>query len=208
MNGPHDLGGQMGFGPLPLEPNEPLFHAPWESRALALTLCSGALGHWTIDESRHARESLPPATYLSASYYEIWIRALETLLTRHGLTERTEPHPRRLPAANVPAVLARGGPTNRPAQASPRFAPGDRVRTLRMNPTTHTRLPRYLRDTPGIIESLHGAHVFPDTNAHGQGEQPQTLYTVTFTARDVWGPNADPTLTLSADLWEGYLERA
>ena len=208
MNGPHDLGGQMGFGPLPLEADEPLFHAPWESRALGLTLCCGALGHWTIDEMRHARESLPPATYLSASYYEIWIRALQDRLDHHGLTRRDTPHPRKLPAERVAATLARGGPTNRPLDTAPRFRPGDRVRTRRMHPATHTRLPRYLRDTPGVIESHHGGHVFPDGNAHGQGEHPQHLYTVTFKATDVWGPQADTTLTISADLWESYLETA
>ncbi len=77
MNGPQDLGGQMGHGPVRPEIDEPLFHAAWERRALAITLAMGATGSWTIDESRHARESLPPAIYLNASYYEIWIRALE-----------------------------------------------------------------------------------------------------------------------------------
>jgi hypothetical protein len=65
MNGPHDLGGQMGFGPVAPETDEPVFHADWERRALGVTLASGTLGAWTIDESRHARESLHPATYYS-----------------------------------------------------------------------------------------------------------------------------------------------
>ena len=90
MNGPHDLGGQMGFGPVAPEKEEPYFHAEWEKRALGITLSCGAFGAWTIDESRHARESLPPATYLSASYYEIWTRALETLLKRHGFVSQAE----------------------------------------------------------------------------------------------------------------------
>lgn len=90
MNGPHDLGGQHGFGPVAPEPNEPYFHGDWEKRALGVTLSCGAFGAWTIDESRHARENIPPATYLSASYYEIWIRALETLLARHGFVSAAE----------------------------------------------------------------------------------------------------------------------
>jgi len=85
MNGPHDLGGQMGFGAVAPENNEPIFHADWEKRALGLTLCCGAMGHWTIDESRHARENIPPASYLSASYYEIWIRGIDMLLERHNI---------------------------------------------------------------------------------------------------------------------------
>jgi hypothetical protein len=63
MNGPQDLGGQMGFGAVAPEVDEPIFHAEWEKRALGVTLCSGAMGHWNIDESRHARESLHPADY-------------------------------------------------------------------------------------------------------------------------------------------------
>ncbi len=95
-------------------------------------------GAWTIDESRHARECLPPVTYYASSYYEIWIRALETLLDRHGFVtpdERRAGRPlhrgakpkRILAAADVPAVLARGAPCDRPIVASPRFAPGDRA---------------------------------------------------------------------------------
>ena len=90
MNGPHDLGGAHGLGPVAPEKDEPYFHGEWEKRALGVTLSCGAFGAWTIDESRHARESLPPATYLSASYYEIWTRALETLLKRHGFVTQAE----------------------------------------------------------------------------------------------------------------------
>jgi nitrile hydratase len=84
MNGVHDMGGQQGFGPVLLEEKEPLFHAPWESRAMAITVAMGASGQWNIDLSRAARESLPPAIYLSSSYYEIWIRALEKLMLDHA----------------------------------------------------------------------------------------------------------------------------
>lgn len=216
MNGPHDLGGQMGFGPVKPEPDEPWFHSDWEGRALGLTLASGALGRWNLDESRHARESLPPAVYYSASYYEIWIRALEVLLLRHGLVSADElatgtanpasPDPRRLPAANVAAVLARGGPTDRPISTAPKFAPGVRVRARHRHLKTHTRLPRYLTGHEGTIEADRGGFVLPDTNAHGLGEQPQRLYTVVFDGQEVWGESAEPGLTISADLWEGYLE--
>lgn len=68
----------MGFGAIhPEGASEPLFHADWEAGALALTLCTGALGCWTLDETRNARGSLPPTVYSRSSYYEIWIRALE-----------------------------------------------------------------------------------------------------------------------------------
>ena len=218
MNGPHDLGGFQGFGPVNPEPNEPYFHADWEKTALGLTLCAGAMGHWTIDESRHARESIPPASYLSASYYEIWIRALETLLERHGFATREEmdngrkaadgTKPKRvMKAEDVPAVLKRGGPCDRPVEAGPRFQPGDRVRTRNMNPATHNRLPRYAKGKTGVVEAVQGGFVFPDDNAHGKGENPQWVYTVVFSAPELWGEGADPAHTVSIDAWESYLER-
>ena len=76
MNGVHDMGGMQGFGPVRPEPNEPLFHAPWERQALAMTVAMGACGQWNIDISRSARESLPPAQYLSSSYYAICLAGL------------------------------------------------------------------------------------------------------------------------------------
>lgn len=218
MNGPHDLGGQMGLGPVAPETDEPYFHAEWEKRALGLTLSCGAFGAWTIDESRHARENIPPATYLSASYYEIWIRALDVLLERHGFATRGElfsghsvgqgRQPTRILKADMVAgVLARGGPCDRPVQSEPRFVPGDVVRTKNFNPETHTRLPRYARAKTGTVEAVQGSFVFPDDNAHGKGENPQWVYTVVFDGGEIWGEGADPTLTVSIDAWESYLER-
>ncbi|MCQ1572056.1 nitrile hydratase subunit beta [Neorhizobium galegae] len=218
MNGPHDLGGQMGFGPVAPEKDEPYFHAEWEKRALGLTLSGGALGGWTIDESRHARENIPPAAYLGASYYEIWTRALEVLLERHGFATRAEIDaghkqmepavPKRILKADmVPGVLAKGGPCDRPVESEPSFQPGDRVRTRNFNPETHTRLPRYARAKTGVVEAVQGSYVFPDDNAHGKGENPQWVYTVVFDGAEIWGEGADPTLTVSIDAWESYLER-
>jgi nitrile hydratase subunit beta len=219
MNGPQDLGGQMGFGHIAPEVNEPLFHAEWEKRALGITLAAGGMGHWNIDESRHARESLHPADYYSSSYYEIWIKALEILLERHGfvsddelkagrtLTTGTVPG-RVLWAENVPAVLAKGGPCDREMRLEPRFQIQDRVRTRNLHPQTHTRLPRYARGKIGIIEAVRDGFVFPDTNAHGKGENPQYVYTVVFQASEIWGDGADHHLTISIDAWEDYLELA
>jgi nitrile hydratase len=218
MNGPQDLGGQMGFGPVSPEKDEPVFHAPWERRALALTLAMGATREWNIDIGRHARESLPPAQYLSSSYYEIWLAGLCKLMLARGLVTADEIASGKMAVApkkvagklladKVAAALAKGGPSNR-TDAAPRYKLGDRVRTRNMHPATHTRLPRYLRGHVGEIVRLHGTHVFPDSNAHGKGEAPQPLYTVRFSARDVWGEARHPKDTISADLWESYLEPA
>lgn len=219
MNGAHDLGGMHGFGPVVPEPDEPVFHAEWERRAFALTLAMGFLGRWTLDMSRHARESLPPTRYLGSSYYQIWTLGLVRLMLDAGLvtpgeveTGKVAVAPRQLDrpppqAADVAAILARGGPSERPAAAAAAFAPGDRVRARRLNPSGHTRLPRYLRGCDGDIVACRGLHVFPDSNGHGKGEDPRHLYTVRFAARDVWGAAANPRDEILADLWEPYLER-
>lgn len=219
MNGPQDLGGQMGFGPVAPEKDEPIFHAEWEKRALGVTLATGAFGAWNIDESRHARETLPPAEYYSSSYYQIWIKGLEKLLQRHGFVsaadlaagkavDGTAPPKRVLKAADVAATLARGGPCDRPVETPARFKAGDKVRTKNFNPTGHTRLPRYARAKSGVVEAVREGYVFPDTNAHHKGEDPQWLYTVVFDGPEIWGEGADPTLTVSIDAWESYLEPA
>ncbi len=102
---------------------------------------------------------------------------------------QTEPKPiaRTLKAADVAKTLAKGGPSTRETGTAPRFKTGDRVRTANINPTTHTRLPRYARGKIGTVELLHGVHVFPDTNSQYAGEEPQHLYTVRFTGVDLWG---------------------
>ena len=217
MNGPHDLGGQMGFGPVAPERDEPYFHAAWEKRALGVTLAAGAMGAWTLDESRHMRECLHPADYYSSSYYEIWIKALEVLLKRHGFVSDADlaagravdpaATPKRvLKAAEVPAVLARGGPCDRPVAAPARFKSGQRVRMKNFHPIGHTRLPRYARGKEGVVDAVREGFVFPDSNAHGGGENPQWVYTVLFDGREIWGEGADRTLTVSIDAWESYLE--
>jgi nitrile hydratase len=219
VNGVHDMGGAHGFGPVEPEPDEPVFHAEWERRAFALTLAMGATGEWTLDASRFARESLPPARYLSSTYYEIWLAALERQLAERGLIapeevdagralRPTPPVKRTLAAADVLPTLGRGGPTRRPESGPARFGPGDRVRARNVHPRTHTRLPRYVRGHTGTVDSVHGCHVFPDTNAHGGGEDPQWLYTVRFDGRELWGPEADPGLSVSVDAFEPYLEPA
>ena len=219
MNGAQDLGGMMGFGPVNPEKDEPIFHAECEKRALGMTLCCGALGEWNIDVSRHARETLHPADYLSSSYYEIWIKGLLKLLAARGLVSREElatgrsldaPKATRpaLKAADVPARLASGGPCDRPLDRAPRFKAGDRVRTINIHPTTHTRLPRYARSKSGVIEARQGSFVFPDTNAQGKGEDPQWVYSVVFKGTELWGADSDPGLSVAIDLWEPYLEPA
>jgi nitrile hydratase len=219
MNGAHDMGGAHGFGAVDPERDEPVFHAEWERRVFALTLAVGATGEWNLDASRFARESLPPGVYLSKSYYQIWLAGLERLLAERGLVgpdeiaagrslQPAKPVKRTLAAADVASALGRGGSTNREAARPALFGAGDRVRARNMHPVTHTRLPRYVRGHLGTVTRVHGSHIFPDSHAHGGGEDPQWLYTVRFDARELWGADADPAVTVSVDAFEPYLEPA
>lgn len=218
MDGAHDMGGAKGFGPVVPEPNEPVFHGDWERRAFALTVAMARPGGWNIDMSRFARENRPPEDYLSKSYFQIWLAGLETLMIERGLVTREEieagkvlfpPKPGVTPIAptEVTPAIRRGGPTEREPKAPAMFAVGETVRMKDIHPATHTRLPQYVRGHLGTIELNHGCHVFPDTNSLGKGEDPQWLYTVRFDGPELWGKDADPTLSVSVDAWESYLER-
>ena len=217
MNGVHDMGGMHGLGPIAPDPDEPLFHAPWEARVLAMNLAVGAWGRWNIDTSRHARERIPAASYLRMSYYEKWLVGLEDLMLSSGLVTPDEirkglPDPgqaRLAPPLTVDRVtrtLATGGPATRNVDARGDFAIGEPVRARNINPVGHTRLPRYVRGHLGVVERDHGVHVFPDTNANGLGEQPGRLYGVRFTARELWGEAAHDGDSVHLDLWNAYLE--
>jgi len=217
MNGVHDMGGMDGFGKVEPEANEPTFHAAWEGRVLGMSRALGATGEWTIDVGRYWIERLPAHVYLASSYYERWFRRLENLCVARGLVSRAElaaghssgpgrPLKRKpLLAADVEKSLARGS-FGRPPAAPARFKVGDRVRARNIHPHSPTRLPRYVRGHVGIVERVHGCHVFPDAAVAAGTESPQWLYTVRFDNRELWGPDADPTVEVSIDAFEPYLE--
>lgn len=218
MDGIHDMGGMDGFGKVEVEANEPVFHAPWEGRVLAMQRAMGYAGAWHIDHSRYAQERLPPATYLTASYYQRWALAMEKNVIERGYASAEElaaghalAPGKTLKRKLTPAVVQEGltrGSFYRQAQGPQRFQIGDRVRTRNIHPATHTRLPRYVRGHVGVIEMCHGCHMFPDSVAIDKGDDPQWLYTVVFDGRELWGPDADPTLKVSVDAFEPYLEKA
>jgi nitrile hydratase beta subunit len=212
----HDMGGMHGFGKVEPEPNEPVFHAPWEGRVHALQRAIGAAGLWSIDGGRASIESLPPTTYLAASYYQKWFLGLEKRVVSYGLVGIDElaagrslragqPLPQKVTTAAAAKPPIRGN-FERPSSAPARFKPGDRVRTANINPATHTRLPRYARDKAGVVEAIRGCHVYPDTAALDvHNENPQWLYTVVFTGRELWGDDADPAIKVSIEAFEPYL---
>jgi len=216
MDGVHDMGGMDGFGKVEPEANEPVFHHRWEGRVLAVSRAISLFRTWTIDTSRYVVEMLSPTVYLTASYYERWFLRDVRLLTERGLIDADEAEAGRAlrPGKNLNCrftladvdTVTRRGSYGRPAPAPARFKIGDRVRAKNIHPTTHTRLPRYARGHVGVVERLHGAHVFPDSVTTGKGEDPQWLYTVRFDAQELWGADADPKLKVSIEAFEPYLE--
>jgi nitrile hydratase subunit beta len=217
-NSIHDMGGMHGFGPIDAPPAEPPFHERWESRVFAMQRAMGFTGLWTIDAGRASLEALLPLDYLNSSYYRRWFLGLERRLLQRGLVGEDEISagislrpgaslPRRLTAADVEKTLVRGE-FARPTNQKPRFREGDRVRTKNLNPATHTRLPRYARAKVGRVAAVRGCHVFPDTAALGAGDHPQWLYTVVFSARELWGDDADPAVEVSIEAFEPYLDPA
>ena len=224
MNGVHDIGGTDGFGAVRRELNEPVFHEPWEGRVFAMNIIGAGHPPSPIDAARHRLECLDPIRYLTSSYYERWLAAEENAILEAGTLTRDEIEakiqefaadpslaiPRREDPAFAEGILGAlraGQPVAREIRQKPRFAVGDRIMTRNLNPHGHTRLPRYARGKRGVVAHHHGAHVFPDTNAHGLGENPQHLYSVRILARELWGDGAESNESILIDLWESYLER-
>jgi nitrile hydratase len=179
----------------------------------------GAAGAFNIDTSRFYREALPPEVYLTSSYYKKWLLGLQDLLVYRGFVtpedvaaghavKPAKPLKRgKFTTDDVERIMVRGK-FGRNAPQPAKFKPGDRVRAKNIHPPTHTRLPRYARGHVGVVERDHGCHVFPDSAATDSGENPQWLYTVVFDAAELWGADADPTLKISIDAFEPYLEPA
>ncbi len=216
MDGVHDMGGMDGYGPIEREADEPVFHESWEARTITLSLgISCSLGI-TDDVYRRTIERIPPVDYLRASYYENWLVAIETVLREAAVvgpdeTVSGDPHPRHpdcLLAADVPAVIAAGAP-RRVIEADPppaRFQPGDQVQARNRHISGHTRLPRYVRGRRGRVVRDHGRFPLADAVAAGREEPPQRVYSVAFSARELWGPEARAGDEVVLDLWDAYLD--
>ncbi len=219
MNGIHDLGGMDGLGPIDIESNEPVFHADWERRVFGVMMGLFARGHYNVDEFRHAIERMGAPAYLNTSYYEHWLHAMELLLAEKAVVSDGErasgksagggaPETPPLPQDEVAGLVATGGSTRVDADVTPKFAAGDYVVVRNLNPTTHTRVPRYVRGKRGMIDRDHGVFVFPDTAAHGGGESPQHVYSVRFEGTELWGDDGARAGALYVDLWDDYLDPA
>ena len=219
MDGIHDLGGKHGFGAVVVEADEPVFHAPWEAKVFAIMLASGAAGAFlNADQFRHLIERIDPVCYLNDGYYGRWLGGLETGLVEAGVLTSDEISQRyeSLGGSSAARVAARPktepepmghlaeAPGSQRRISSPQYTVDDLVMTAADSKPGHTRLPAYARGKVGRVVACHGGWVYPDTNAHGEGEQPQHLYTVEFTGETLWG-QASESMSLCLDLFEPYL---
>jgi len=211
MNGIHDMGGMHGMGPIQYEKNEPVYHAEWESRVDAM--------YHTLREKvpggiRLGIEQLLALDYLRMSYYEKWYESLvRRLLTTKAATRAEIDSGRSIQPKNAPtraysaseavALATRFQSARQNSALEPRFQVGQRVRARNVNPVGHTRLPRYARGRLGIVEQLRGVFPIPDD---GAGQKPQNLYSIRFSAQELWGEQAVPQDAVYIDMWDDYLE--
>lgn len=214
MDGIHDMGGMDGFGPIPIEVNEPVFHAEWEGRLYAINSVMGAWGEWNIDAGRACMERLDPVVYLQSDYYRRWLLRMENLLVERSMVTRgeldsgapvgkaVEP----LPTEEVFDRMRASRSARVDAPVAATFKVGDKVLVRNIHPTGHTRTPRYARGRHGVIDRDHGVFIFPDSHAEFKGEAPQHLYSVRFTAQELWGPDAAESDTVYLDMWDDYLD--
>ncbi len=209
------------------------FHARWEARVFACLIGLRGIATRSTDHFRHAVERVRPEAYLSHTYSGRWLGGLETLAIEAGTIDRAaldarmhalgaaadtpvaaQPaaQPARAPAAMPPLRQLRASAAEpgvslalRALLEGPAFAIGERVRTLAHGKSGHTRLPAYARGRAGTVVAWHDGWVYPDTNAHQLGEQPQHLYTVAFAGAELWGDEAEPGTQVMLDLFEPYL---
>jgi nitrile hydratase beta subunit len=219
---PQDLGGRHGFGPVPIDRDEPVFHAHWEASVIAGILATIAAGLYNVDQFREGIDDLEPLSYLTLGYYRRWLHTLEVNCVRSGvftdeeLERRIEelasgaappPGPNREIAAQLRDLIYFSAPALAPAPAPPVFAVGDPVRGRVLEGRRHARIPRYAQGRPGVVEHVAPAFPEPDANRLGLGERREHVYSVRFAARDLWD-DADPHAAIILDLWESYLEPA
>jgi nitrile hydratase beta subunit len=218
MNGVHDLGGMDNFGPIVREENEPVFHEDWERRIFALTIAIFPAGYCQADEIRRTTENIAPPVYLQAKYYQKWLLAMESIALEKDILTKEEIETGRsirgeggsklpaVPKEMIEYAFANPLPANVDIEITPKFKSGDQIVAKNIHPLHHTRLPRFIRGRQGIVEKDHGVFLLADTNAYGGPDKPQHVYTVKFTARELWGGDAPAKDTVCIDLHDDYMD--
>jgi nitrile hydratase beta subunit len=215
-----DMGGTEGWGPVtPPTPDEPVFAEKWEGRAFGITAFTmGRISGQNLDAFRHALARLDRSQYLDDGYYGRWLNAAELMLVDSAILApgAVDARARKLRGEDVEDIPAPAEP-NKPDYAATAagslrqvdtpaaFAVGTAVRAKDVEPSGHTRLPRYVRGHRGTVELVQPAQLLPDTHAHFQGENPQHVYSVRFDSHELFGPDAED-FSLTIELYESYLE--
>jgi nitrile hydratase len=210
MDGVHDLGGKQGFGPVVVEPDEPVFHAQWEGRVFVSAGVALGIGGFNTPMFRHSIERMRPAHYLNSGYYEHWLTGVTTLLVERGMLTRDEL------AAATGGTFPLAGPVlvderdvdTTPPGTSARFAAGDAVRVRDVHFAGHTRCPGYVRGRLGVVVGLEVRAPVPEIEAHLEQKVDEQTYLVRFDARELWGDAAEANNVVHVDLYERYLEPA
>jgi len=217
MDSIHDLGGRQGFGAIDVHEAEEAFHEPWEGRLFGLVRAMSRPADWSLDWFRHCRELIEPADYLTRPYYDQWLQAYAAMMVNSGIAtvEELASGKAKMPASGLAPPMtasdvdeARKGNGNfeREINEPPLFAVGDIIKVKSDGIPGHTRLPAYARGRRGIVEARHGAHVFPDANAHGEKQAAQ-IYTIGFDMAELWPEAKGRRERVFLNMWEGYLER-
>jgi nitrile hydratase subunit beta len=211
VNGAHDLGGQLGFGRVIVEPNEPVFHHEWEGLAFALNMASiGSLRAYNADAYRHSVERVDG--YLSKSYYERLLTGVTTLLVEGGVVSLDEVES--LAGGSVPVAMpvaasavASSSEFQEYERVQPTFAAGDNVRVVAASTDGHTRCPAYLRGAVGSIEKVYPLAHFPEVRAHSSLRCREHTYAVTFEASTLWPGDSASAVghSVVVEVFESYL---
>jgi nitrile hydratase subunit beta len=216
---PQDLGGSHGFGPIPIESDEPVWHQPWEAAVVAGILATIGAGLYNVEQFREAIDEMEPLSYVSVGYYGRWLHTLEENCVKAGVftPEQVEEAIERValgespkPAAGsevadgIAQLIRTGAPASRAVDHPARFSGGDLVRGRLLPGARHSRIPGYAQGKTGVIHRVHAGFANPDTNRRGEGEHPEHVYSVRFEASDLWPGEGAGGVYL--DLWESYLE--
>jgi nitrile hydratase len=208
-----------GFGPVPREAGEPVFHEKWEGRLYAMRVSTPLADPGNL---RTHIERMAPGDYLNSTYYEKWLHAWTQILFENGALTEEEIQAREaelaahpdadLPRRDAPARARQAlerlrlpQPLQREGTSQPRFRIGDLVRTRHFHPPGHTRLPRYARGKQGVVVNYYGFQDFADEIP---APRVQPLYAVRFAAGELWGESAESGSAVYLDMWESYLEPA
>jgi nitrile hydratase subunit alpha len=208
----HDIGGQLGFGPVAGIDEHRSFTAGWEARVFGLMRTLIHNGFWTTDEWRYAVERVQPARSLEESYFGRWLLALEGLCEERGLLSAEDvAAARRATDADAPDDHVLQEPATAPVlqpgrEDAPRWKAGDAVQAMPGERAGHTRLPAYARGATGVVHATRGRFEMPDAIVHDRAHAvPVWLHNVAFRARDLFG-DGHPRDWVHLDLYEPYLQ--